>query len=159
MFVLKKPHPLAIPHKEVNTEDTPVLHFQKLSPLAVTLSRHTPHSAGLDLYSPVTDIIERHCQKLIITHLRFVMQHGFFWHLATNSSVAYSKTLVVCAGVVDYDGNVRVLLHNYSSDKSMVMNRGNLTAQFILENICISTVKEIEVLPHTRCTSSFNTFV
>jgi dUTP pyrophosphatase len=141
----------------LNTPVTPVLYFQKLNCMAFTPSRETEYSAGLDLFSPYTVAIQANGQRLIPTHLRFVIPEGYYARVACTSGNCYKKHLSVGAGVVDrdYDGDVGVLLANNNIDRPVIVERGHKIAQLILEKCAIPILQEICTSPPPKRVVSF----
>ena len=157
MDTLAKPYTHTIAQILDRPTYTPVLHFQKLNNLAFTPVRETSFSAGLDLFSPYTIAIQPHDQKLIPTHLRFLIPNGYYARLACTSGNCFKKHLSVGAGVIDrdYDGDVGVILQNNYPDRAILIERGNKIAQLILEKIAIPALQEICVAPAPKRQVSF----
>ena len=90
------------------------LLFVKMSSKAVTPTRATEKSVGLDFYSPANYIILPHSQLLIPTKIKLRIPPGHYGRLALKSGLAILHHLHVCAGVIDpdYTGEIKVLLTN-----------------------------------------------
>ena len=128
------------------------LPFVKISADAVTLTRATRGSAGLDFYSPADYIIPPHGQLLVPTQIKLQIPLGYYGRLASKSGLAILHQLHVGAGVIDpdYTGEVMVLLINTAS-RVYNIAKGAPIAQLILEKISIPLLKEVkELLPTTR---------
>ena len=93
------------------------LPFVKMSTNAVTLTRATEGSVGLDFYSPADYIIPPHSQLLIPTQIKLQIPLGHYGKLASKSGLAILHQLHVGAGVIDpdYTGEIMVLLINTAS--------------------------------------------
>ena len=93
------------------------LPFVKISTNAVTPTRATEGSVGLDFYSPADYIIPPHNQLLIPTHIKLQIPFGYYGRLASKSGLAILHQLHVGAGVIDpdYAGEIMVLLINTAS--------------------------------------------
>ena len=126
------------------------LPFVKISADAVTLTRATGGSAGLDFYSPADYIIPPHGQLLVPTQIKLQIPLGYYGRLASKSGLAILHQLHVGAGVIDpdYTGEVMVLLINTAS-RVYNIARGAPIAQLILEKISIPLLKEVKELPPT----------
>ena len=61
------------------------LPFVKMSADAVTPTRATEESAGLDFYSPVDYIIPPHGQLLVPTQIKLQIPLGYYGRLASKS--------------------------------------------------------------------------
>ena len=90
------------------------LLFVKMSTNAVTPTRATEGSVGLDFYSPANYIIPPCSQLLIPTQIKLKIPLGHYGRLASKSGLAILHHLHVGAGVIDpdYTGEVKVLLIN-----------------------------------------------
>ena len=126
------------------------LPFVKISANAVTPTRATGGSAGLDFYSPADYIIPPHGQLLVPTQVKLQIPLGYYGRLASKSGLAILHQLHVGAGVIDpdYTGEVMVLLINTASCIYNIA-KGAPIAQLILEKISIPLLKEVKELPPT----------
>ena len=93
------------------------LKIKLLSDDAVTPTRSTPSSAGLDLHSTVDALIRLHSTMIIPIDIAVEPSQGTYAQIATWSSMA-AKGITVLGGVLnpDYRGNIKVILQNNSSD-------------------------------------------
>ena len=123
------------------------LLFVKMSSEAVTPTRATEKSVGLDFYSPADYIIPPHSQLLIPTQIKLRIPLGHYGRLASKSGLAILHHLHVAVGVIDlnYTGEIKVLLTN--SAHSIV--RGDPIAQLILEKVSLPILKRVKELPPT----------
>ena len=126
------------------------LPFVKISADAVTPTRATVGSAGLDFYSPADYIIPPYGQLLVPTQIKLQIPLGYYGRLASKSGLAILHQLHVGAGVIDpdYTGEVMVLLINTAS-RVYNIAKGAPIAQLILEKISIPLLKEVKELPPT----------
>ena len=88
--------------------------FVKMSSKAVTPTRATEHSAGLDFYSPTDYIMPPYSHLQIPAQIRVKIPLGHYRRLASKSGLAMIHQVHVGAGVIDpdYRGEVKVLLIN-----------------------------------------------
>ena len=116
---------------------------------AITPTRATEGSVGLDFYSPA-DIIPPHSQLLIPTQIKLRIPLGHYGRLASKSGLAILHQLHVGAGVIDpdYTGEIMVLLINTAS-RVHPIKKGNPIAQLILEKVSIPILREVKELPPT----------
>ena len=121
-----------------------------MSTNAVTPTRATEGSVGLDFYSPADYVIPPHNQLLIPTQIKLQIPLGYYGRLASKSSLAILHQLHVGAGVIDpdYMGEIMVLLINTASHVHPIM-RGDPIAQLILEKVSIPILREVKELPPT----------
>ena len=126
------------------------LPFVKMSSSAVTPTRATEQSVGLDLYSPANYIIPPHSQLLIPTQIKLRIPLGHYGRLASKSGLAILHQLHVGAGVIDpnYMGEIMVLLINTASHVYSIL-RGDPIAQLILEKVSLPVLKMVKELPPT----------
>ena len=126
------------------------LPFVKMSTDAVTPTRATEGSVGLDFYSPANYIIPPHGQLLVPTQIKLRVPLGYYGRLASKSGLAILHRLHVGAGVIDpdYTGEIMVLLINTASHVHPII-KGDPIAQLILEKVSIPILKEVKELPPT----------
>ena len=126
------------------------LPFVKMSSNAVTPTRATEQSVGLDLYSPANYIIPPCSQLLILTQIKLGIPLGHYGRLASKSGLAILQHLHVGAGVInpDYMGEIKVLLMNTAPHAHSII-RGDPIAQLILEKISLLVLKMVKELPPT----------
>ena len=126
------------------------LPFVKMSVNAVTPTRATEGSIGLDFYSPSDYIIPPHSQLLIPTQIKLQIPLGHYGRLASKSGLAILHQLHVGAGVIDpdYTGEIMVLLINTASRVHSI-KKGDPIAQLILEKVSVPILREVQQLPPT----------
>ena len=126
------------------------LLFVKMSSDAVTPTRATEKSVGLDFYSPANYIIPPYSQLLIPTQIKLGIPLGHYGRLASKSGLAILHHLHVGAGVIDpnYTGEIKVLLTN-TAPRAHSIARGDPIAQLILEKISLPILKGVKELPPT----------
>ena len=126
------------------------LSFIKISTNAVTPTRATEGSVGLDFYSPADYVIPPHNQLLIPTQIKLQIPLGYYGRLASKSGLAILHQLHVGAGVIDldYTGEIMVLLINNAS-RVHPIKKGDPIAQLILEKVSVPILREVKQLPPT----------
>ena len=126
------------------------LLFVKMSSNAVTPTRATEKSVGLDFYSPANYIIPPCSQLLIPTQIKLKIPLGHYGRLALKSGLAILHHLHVGAGVIDpdYTGEIKVLLTNTAPHAHSIV-RGDPIAQLILEKVSLPVLKRVKELPPT----------
>lgn len=125
----------------------PSLKVKKLAPDAIAPKRQTTGSAGYDLYSYDDYTIGPSSSCLIETKVSFTVPEGTYGQIAPRSGLSCKGTHVG-AGVVDrdYTGEVKVLLFNLNTDKSITITKGDRVAQLLLSKIECCPVEEVEEL-------------
>ena len=126
------------------------LLFVKMSSNAVTPTRATENSIGLDFYSPADYIIPPQSHLLIPTQIKVKIPPGHYGRLASKSGLAMLHQIHVGAGVIDpdYTGEIKVLLVN-ASPCAHFINKGNPIAQLILEKVSLPILVRVDELPPT----------
>ena len=126
-----------------------IIEYTKVRESAIPPQRANPSDAGLDLFFnpppkgviPLVDqerdalTLEPGESKLFSTGYRFGVPHGYMLEIKNRSSIAYKRSLLVGACVVDsgYDGEVFVNLHNIGT-KTQTIHPGEKIAQAIAIN-------------------------
>ena len=126
------------------------LLFVKMSSSAVTPTRATEKSVGLDFYSPANYIIPPYSQLLIPTQIKLRIPLGHYGRLASKSGLAILHHLHVAAGVIDpdYTREIKVLLTNTAPCAHSIV-RGDPVTQLILEKVSLPILKRVKELPLT----------
>lgn len=131
------------------TTSSEYLLVKKLSPDAILPVRKTKESAGYDIYSTDSVVIEPFSHKLISTGIAFTVPYGTYGQLAPRSGIS-CKGINVGAGVIDrdYTGHVKVLLFN-TTNTDYFVNKEDRIAQLIIKKISTPEVMEVENLCET----------
>ena len=138
--------------KDSEPQDTPPntppkLSYAKLTPRAVSPSRRTEDSIGLDLKTPV--FVELNPMDIVKTSIEIAVKipEGHYARIAPCSNLAYRKNVHILAGVVDrdYEGEVFVVVINLGKRK-VNLKRGAKIAQLILEKASIPTLVKVPTL-------------
>ena len=126
------------------------LPFVKISTDAITPTRATEGSVGLDFYSPADYVIPPHNQLMIPTQIKLQIPLGHYGRLASKSGLAILHQLHVGAGVIDpdYMGEIMVLLINTAS-RVHSTKKGDPIAQLILEKVSVPILREVQQPPPT----------
>ncbi|KAG6521906.1 hypothetical protein ZIOFF_019040 [Zingiber officinale] len=129
----------------------PLILINKISPNAVTPTRHTEGYAGLDIAASHAAVIEPYGRDIIHIGLRIEIPYGYYGRLASRSGLAWKTGIEVGAGVIDsdYRGEVQVLLFN-RTNLPIYISQQQKIVQLILEKIAIPEVYEIPHLSYTE---------
>ena len=106
--------------------------------------------AAYDLYAIDNILLQSNERLMVDTKLAFIIPDGYWLKLRERSGLA-NKGIHVLGGVIDsgYTGSVRVILYN--SDKGpIILPKGKAIAQFTVEKLTKSTVKELTFLTFDR---------
>ena len=98
------------------------LQIVKMSSKALTPTRATKHSVGLDFYSPSDCLIHPLSQVQIPTQIKIRVPLGHYGRLASKSGLAMKHQIHVGAGVIDLDyiGEVKV---TFQCRKTLLFNQ------------------------------------
>ncbi|KAG6531846.1 hypothetical protein ZIOFF_005673 [Zingiber officinale] len=129
----------------------PHILINKITPNAVTPSRQSEGSVGLNISASHAAVIEPYGRDLIHTGLRIEIPYRYYGRLASRSGLAWKTGIEVGAGVIDsdYRGEVQVLLFN-RTNLPIYISPQQKVAQLILEKIAIPEVYEVPHLSHTE---------
>ena len=135
---------------EATTHPGLVLKFIKLSPRAITPTRGSALSAGLDLYAAQSLVIPSYGREVIATDLSIQVPDGTYGRISARSSLAAYHGLAIGAGVIDSDfrGPVRIVMFNHSPI-SFHVNQGDRIAQLVCERIVHPVPLEVGFLSET----------
>uniref|UniRef100_A0A8C3SWM1 Deoxyuridine 5'-triphosphate nucleotidohydrolase n=1 Tax=Chelydra serpentina TaxID=8475 RepID=A0A8C3SWM1_CHESE len=111
--------------------DPDALGVLMIHPVAHLLTRGTPESAGMDLYTVTPNTIDPGTQKLIPIGIQVQLHRGCYGRVAPHSGLALHH---------DYRGEVRVLLFNLRK-APVNIQPGDRVAQLICEQIALPKVR------------------
>ena len=106
--------------------------------------------AAYDLYAIDNILLQSNERLMVDTKLAFIIPEGYWIKLRERSGLA-NKGIHVLGGVIDsgYTGSVRVILFN-SDKEPLILPKGKALAQFTIEKLTKSTVKELTFLAFDR---------
>ena len=112
--------------------------------------RQSNGSAGYDLYSCETAIVNAQSWKLINTGLSITVPNETYGRVAPRSGLSL-KGICIGAGVIDsdYTGNIGVVMYNHGNSDFEV-NIGDRIAQLIIEKIATPLVEEVNEINQTQ---------
>ena len=123
---------------------SPELSYAKLTPRAVSPTRRTERSIGLDLKTPV--FVQLNPMNVVKTSIEIAVRipEGHYARIAPCSNLTFRKNIHILAGVVDqdYEGEVFVVAINLGKRK-VNLKRGAKIAQLILEKASIPTLVKV----------------
>jgi dUTP pyrophosphatase len=126
------------------------IYFKKLDNKATIPTRGSKFSAGLDLSSVESLVIEPGDRAIVATGLAVIIPNDTYLRIAPRSGLAAKHGIDVLAGVVDsdYRGEIKVILANFGKEPFAVMS-GERIAQAILEQCVIADVETVDSLTDT----------
>lgn len=135
-----------------------IIKFTKLSDLAYTPTKATPHSAGYDLRSPINYIVPPLTNLVIPLDLAMEIEPAYHAVVYSKSGLAVTYNVHVGAGLVDadYRGNMGVFLMNQSKEKAFEIKKGRKIAQLVIAPTIKTKFVEVPKLEMTlRGTGGF----
>ena len=129
------------------------IKIKKLKKDAVIPTKGSPFAAGSDLYSAETDlVIEAGKTAMIGTGLAMEIPEGYAGLVYARSGLACKEGLAPAnkVGVIDsdYRGEIKVALHNHSSERKTV-KKGERIAQIVITPFLSADFCEAEQLNQT----------
>ena len=126
--------------------------IEKTTPTAITPSRSTEESIGIDIHSDMDDVILKPGDlKIILTGIAAKAPSGTYLRIAPRSGLTVKSHLHTLAGVVDpdYTGTIGVVLHNFGTEDRTIA-RGDRIAQIIPEKADLPSIRVVESLQPTK---------
>ena len=129
------------------------IKIKKLKKDAVIPTKGSPFAAGSDLYSAENDlVIEAGKTAMIGTGLAMEIPEGYAGRVYARSGLACKEGLAPAnkVGVIDsdYRGEIKVALHNHSSERKTV-KKGERIAQIVITPFLSADFCEAEQLNQT----------
>ena len=114
-------------------------------------TRGSLNSAGLDLYSNESGVIEPLSRKMISTGIIIKIPDNYYGRIAPRSGLALKNGIDVLAGVIDsdYRGEVKIILYNTDKDNNYEYKKGDKIAQIIIEKYYNMDINIVENLDDT----------
>lgn len=137
------------------------MRFKKLHPDAITPTRGTPLSAGLDLYATERHVIRPGQNKKVGTGIAFEIPEGYVGLVSVRSSIGDAGIcLANDLGTIDadYRGEIMLNLHNrwYPLSNSYVIAPGQRIGQMVVVPAPLFELEEVDELSETtRGTGGF----
>ena len=129
------------------------LKIKKLYPSAQLPHQATSGSAGMDLASLSTVVIQPHASCLVSTGLAMEIPDGYEMQIRPRSGLAskYTITVLNSPGTIDsdYRGEVKVLLINHGSTP-VTLQQGDRIAQAVLCKVPTVQIVEVTELSSTE---------
>lgn len=122
----------------------------KLDPGAFMPTRAHEDDAGLDLYSPVRQVIRANDWEAIDTlvHVAIPKNHV---GMITSKSGLMAKEGITCRGTIDcgYAGSIRAVLYNHSK-KDYIVEKGQKITQLVIVPIVTPELELVDELEETE---------
>lgn len=126
------------------------IKIKKLKEEALLPRYAHPGDAGMDFFSDEEIILEAGQRKLISTGIAMQIPAGYVGLIWDKSGIATKFGIKTMAGVVDssYRGEVKILLHNLSSEKFKI-EKGMKIAQMLIQPVEQKKMIEVKELEET----------
>ena len=136
---------LPIDETEIST-----IKFKRLGPEARRPEKKSEIAAGYDISAVENKTIRPWKREVVSTQIALAIPQGAYGRIAPHSRLAL-KGIDVTAGVIDsdYQGEVKVLLVNYS-DVQFKIKTGNRIAQLIIKKISLDKLNKENDLDETE---------
>ncbi len=110
----------------------------------------TQYSAGYDLYSCESGVIEPLTHKCINLGIKMNIPEGYYGKIEPRSGLAYRNCIHTMAGIIDsdYRGEIKVILYNGNKDSTFEYSIHDRIAQMIFikyEDFNFNEIGEFEV--------------
>ena len=116
---------------------------------AITPTRASKESSGLDLYSSIDIDIEVGLIKKVNTGTCISLPENSYGSIRDQSSLA-SKGLLTLGGVIDKDYTGKIIVIMTSLIEPIKIKKGQKIAQLIVSNIMYSEIKKVKFLKDTE---------
>ncbi len=116
--------------------------------------RAHPGDAGSDLYA-AADVELKPGQRAVVgTGVAIALPDGYaaFVHPRSGLAAEHGVTIVNAPGTVDagYRGEIKVILLNTDSERSVHLQRGDRIAQLVIQRVVMPVFLEVETLPGSQ---------
>ena len=120
-----------------------IIDFSKFSNDAIKPTKHTPDSAGFDLYSTENILVAPSSVRIINTCIGFKTPRGYLGKIYARSSFAV-RFIDVNAGVTDseYRGPVCLLFFNFSNN-NIEIEKGSCFVQIVFQKCARPSLREV----------------
>lgn len=122
----------------------------KIDPGAIMPTRAHETDAGLDLYSPVRQVIRSNDWESINTGVHVAIPEGYVG-MITSKSGLMAKEGITSRGTIDsgYVGSIRAVLFNHSK-KDYIVQKGQKITQLVIMPIITPELEVVEDLESTE---------
>ncbi len=136
---------------EFKADSNGCVRTRKLTDTAITPTKGTAGSIGLDLHSDMDTVTISPGETIIFkTGIAAAPPPGCYLRVAPRSGLTVKKNINTLAGVIDpdYTGDIGVVLHNFGKSNQIIKHRERI-AQLIVEKAQSPRVQECESLHNT----------
>ena len=121
-----------------------------LDPGAIVPTRAHSTDAGLDLYSPVRQVIRANDRVSIDTLVRVAIPKGYVGMITSKSGLMANEG-ITSRGTIDsgYTGTIKAVLFNHSG-KDYIVEKGQKITQLVIMPIVTPELKVVDSLEETE---------
>lgn len=137
---------------ELSLREKHTLRFKKTHPDAITPTRGTEFSAGLDLYSAGEYFVGSEDSSMVETGIAVEIPEGYVGLLNIRSSLGAKRHLRLsnCQGIIDsdYRGSIKCAIYNDNSEPAII-HKGDKIAQLVVVPYLYLDPMEVDELDDT----------
>jgi dUTP pyrophosphatase len=129
------------------------MKFKKLTTTAITPTRGSPNSAGLDLYADADVLVSSGASVMLGTGIAIEIPQGYVGLVCIRSSVGKAGVaLANSVGVIDsdYRGEIKLCLTYTAGNGGHYIRRGQAIAQLIIMPYLHTELVEVDALSTTE---------
>lgn len=129
------------------------MKFKKLTTTAITPTRGSPNSAGLDLYADADVLVSSGASKMVGTGIAIEIPHGHVGLVCIRSSVGKAGVaLANSIGVIDsdYRGEIKLCLVYNAGNGAQYIRKGQAIAQLVIMPYVHVELVEVDALSTTE---------
>ncbi len=135
-------------------EGTIEVLVKRLDPGLPLPRRAHPGDAGSDLFAAVDVDLKPGERAVVGTGVAIALPDGYaaFVHPRSGLAAEHGVTIVNAPGTVDagYRGEIKVILLNTDSERSVRLQRGDRIAQLVIQRVVMPVFLEVETLPGSQ---------
>jgi len=129
------------------------MKFMRLTTTAITPSRGTPNSAGLDLYADADVLVTSGASRMLGTGIAIEIPQGHVGLVCIRSSVGKAGVaLANGVGVIDsdYRGEIKLCLIYNAGNGGQYIRKGQAVAQLVVMPYLHTELVEVDALSSTE---------
>ena len=128
------------------------MKFKKLTTTAITPTRGSPNSAGLDLYADADVLVSSGASVMLGTGIAIEIPQGHVGLVAIRSSVGKAGVaLANSVGVIDsdYRGEIKLCLTYTAGSGGHYIRKGQAVAQIVIMPVLLVELVQVDALSTT----------
>jgi dUTP pyrophosphatase len=129
------------------------MKFKKLTTTAITPTRGSPNSAGLDLYADADVLVSSGASVMLGTGIAIEIPQGHVGLMAIRSSIGKAGVaLANSVGVIDsdYRGEIKLCLTYNAGSGGHYIRKGQAIAQIVIMPVLLVELVQVDALSTTE---------